>query len=319
MFKTIKQSAMALAAVGVLGAATAPAPAAAEDFVFMTGPAGGSWYPLGGAIKNILEEEVAGLSVTIRPGAGLINLKGVSAGKAQMGWSLVMSAVDGLNGREPFDAPLPDICNLGSFYDNYLQVTTTDMSVNSAADLKGKSITTLPRGNTTELGARALLKTEGLTYDDMSKVNFSSISDGVNMMKDGQVDAMLTITSVPNGSLLDLTNSRKVKFVPISDAQFANLKAQNAGWGRLTIPANSYPEQTEDVVIAGFPAHLILNCSTVSEETAYNVTKALIKRGQELGSIVKPLSTLTAKKMATDIGVPLHAGSARAYKEAGAL
>ncbi len=285
----------------------------------MTGPAGGSWYPLGGAIKNILEEEVSGLNVTIRPGAGLINLKGVSGGKAHMGWSLVMSAVDGVAGNEPFDAPLKDICNLGSFYDNYLQTTTTDESVNSIVDMKGKALVTLPRGNTTELGARTLLKTEGLTYDSLSNVNFASLTDGVNMMKDGQVDAMLTITSVPNGSLLDLTNSRKVKFLPITDEQFAKMKAANSGWQRLTMKANSYPGQTEDVVIAGFPAHLILNCSSVSEETAYNITKALIKRGHDLGTIVKSLSTLDAKKMAVDIGVPFHPGSIKAYKEAGAM
>lgn len=317
MLGKVKRVAFVMAAAGALGLASAPSQA--EDIVFMTGPAGGSWYPLGGAIKNIIESEMPDTSVTIRPGAGLINLKGVSGGKAHMGWSLVMSAVDGIAGNEPFEEKLPNICNLGSFYDNYLQVVTTDDSVNSAADLKGKAMVTLPRGNTTELGARALLKASGLSYDDMSKVNFASISDGVNMMKDGQVDAMMTITSVPNGSLLDLTNSRKVKFLPITDEQFANMKAQNPGWGRLTIAANSYPEQTEPVEIAGFPAHLIIGCDTVSEETAYGITKALIKRGQELGTIVKSLTNLTAAKMATDIGVPLHPGSAKAYKEAGAL
>jgi TRAP transporter TAXI family solute receptor len=153
----------------------------------------------------------------------------------------------------------------------------------------------------------------------MSKVNFASISDGVNMMKDGQVDAMSTITSVPNGSLLDLTNSRDVKFVPITDEQFANMKNQNAGWQRMVIKAKSYPGQEQDVMVAGFPAHLILNCESVSEELAYNITKALIKRGTELSTIVKSLATLDAKRMATDIGVPLHPGSLRAYKEAGAL
>ncbi len=317
MRKFLSRTAIALAATGMIGFANAPAQA--EDIIFMTGPAGGSWYPLGGAIKNLLEEEVKGLSVTIRPGAGLINLKGVSGGKAHMGWSLVMSAVDGVNGNEPFDAPLKDICNLGSFYDNYLQVTTTDDSVKTIADMKGKALVTLPRGNTTELGTRALLKTEGLTYESLSKVNFASLTDGVNMMKDGQVVAMSTITSVPNGSLLDLTNSRKVRFLPITDAQFAHMKKQNPGWQRLTIKANSYPGQEEDVVIAGFPAHLILNCSSVSEETAYNITKALIKRGHDLSTIVKSLATLDAKKMAVDIGVPFHKGSIKAYKEAGAM
>lgn len=317
MFKKPSLSMAALALAGSLGMAAAPA--VAEDIVFMTGPAGGSWYPLGGAIKNILEAEIPGMNVTIRPGAGLINLKGVSEGKAHMGFSLVMSAVDALNGKEPFEEKLGDVCNLGSLYNNFLQIPTTDFSFNSAADLKGKTLVTLPRGNTTELGARALLKAAGLGYDDMSKVNFASISDGVNMLKDGQADVMMTITSVPNGSLLDLTNSRKIKFLSITDEQFAAMKKENAGWGRLTIPANSYPNQTEPVEIAGFPAHLIVNCSTVSEESAYNMTKALINRGQELGAIVKTLSTITAKEMANDIGVPLHPGSAKAYKEAGAL
>ena len=317
MRKLLSRTALALAATSMLGLASVPAQA--EDITFMTGPAGGSWYPLGGAIKNILEEEVDGLNVTIRPGAGLINLKGVSSGKAHMGWSLVMSAVDGVNGREPFKEKLGDICNLGSFYDNYMQVTTTSDEVHTVADLKGRALVTLPRGNTTELGARILLSTEGLTYDSLSKVNFASMTDGVNMMKDGQVDAMMTITSVPNGSLLDLTNSRDVKFLPITDAEFAKMKAANSGWQRLTIKANSYPGQEEDVVIAGFPAHLILNCSKISEETAYNITKALIKRGSDLSTIVKSLATLDAKKMAVDIGVPFHPGSIKAYKEAGAM
>lgn len=316
----LKKLTLSIAALAVAGSLSlTPTTADAEEFTFMTGPAGGSWYPLGGAIKNILEEEVKGLNVTIRPGAGLINLKGVSGGKADMGWSLVMSAVDAVNGSEPFKEKLPNICNLGSFYMNYFQITTTDMSINSAADLKGKNITTLPRGNTTELGARVLLAASGLSYKDLGKVNFASLTDGVNMMKDGQVQAMLTITSVPNGSLLDLTNSRKVKFLTITDEQFANMKKKNAGWGRVTIPANSYPNQTEEVKIAGFPAHLILNCEKVSEETAYNVTKALIKRGPELSSVVKVLAKLTAKDMANDIGVPFHPGAVKAYKEAGAM
>jgi TRAP transporter TAXI family solute receptor len=317
MFRKLSLSVAALAVAATVS--MTPATADAEDFTFMTGPAGGSWYPLGGAIKNILEEEVKGLNVTIRPGAGLINLKGVSGGKADMGWSLVMSAVDAVNGREPFKEKLPNICNLGSFYMNYFQVSTTDMSINSAADLKGKNIVTLPRGNTTELGARILLSAAGLSYKDMGKVNFASLTDGVNMMKDGQVQAMLTITSVPNGSLLDLTNSRKVKFLTITDEQFAKMKNQNAGWNRVEIAANSYPNQKEAVKIAGFPAHLILNCNKVSEDTAYKVTKALIKRGPELSSIVKVLAKLTAKDMANDIGVPFHPGAIKAYKEAGAM
>jgi TRAP-type uncharacterized transport system substrate-binding protein len=35
--------------------AAAAAPAIAEQITFMTGPQGGSWIPLGGALKNMWE------------------------------------------------------------------------------------------------------------------------------------------------------------------------------------------------------------------------------------------------------------------------
>lgn len=49
MFKKTSLSVAAIALAGSLGMGTA----SAESITFMTGPAGGSWYPLGGAIKNI--------------------------------------------------------------------------------------------------------------------------------------------------------------------------------------------------------------------------------------------------------------------------
>ena len=60
--------------------------AQSQRLVFMTGPAGGTWYPLGGAVKQLLEQEIDGLKITIRPGAGLINIKGISTGKATGQW-----------------------------------------------------------------------------------------------------------------------------------------------------------------------------------------------------------------------------------------
>jgi TRAP-type uncharacterized transport system substrate-binding protein len=277
--------------IGIAGSA------AAERLVFMTGPAGGSWYPLGAAIKNIVEQEVPGTTVDIRPGAGLINIRGVSEGKADLGMGNVISTVDAINGNPPFEKKVEGLCNLAAMYQQYAQLAAVDPSIKTWADLKGKKFATLPRGNTTEVAAQQLLKAAGLTYDDLALVNFASITDQVNMAKDGQVDAIFNIT----------------------DEQFAKIKEANAGWGRVNIRANAYPDQSEPVPIAGFPMHIIVNCKTMSEETAYNITKALAKRVQELGSVNKSLANFTTKEMAIDVGVPHHPGSAKYFKEAGAL
>src|SRR3546814_5064099 len=78
-----KLTGLAIAA-GLAGAMMLSAgSASAERLVFMTGPAGGSWYPLGAAIKNMVEQDVSGTTVDIRPGAGLINLRAVSEGRSE--------------------------------------------------------------------------------------------------------------------------------------------------------------------------------------------------------------------------------------------
>jgi hypothetical protein len=293
--------------------------ASAEKLTFMTGPAGGSWYPLGAAVKNILEQEMSGTTVDIRPGAGLINIRGVAEGKADLGWGNVISTVDAINGNPPFDKKITGLCNMGAYYTQYGQLVSVDESIKTWADLKGKKFATLPRGNTTEVAAQNLLAAVGLKYDDLALVNFASMTDQVNMAKDGQVDAIFTVTAVPAGAFLDLANSRKTWFVPIVDEQFGKLKELNSGWNRLNIRANAYPNQPEAVPIAGFAMHMIAHCDNMSEQTAYDITKAISTRVSELGSVNKALADFTVKNLAMDVGMPMHPGAARYYKEAGAM
>ena len=42
----------------------------AGDLKLVTGPQGGSWYPLGGALKNLIEKQIPGTDVKVGPGAG---------------------------------------------------------------------------------------------------------------------------------------------------------------------------------------------------------------------------------------------------------
>jgi uncharacterized protein len=317
MLKTIKRLAVAAGVAGVM--ASAAMPASAERLVFMTGPAGGSWYPLGAAVQNILQKENPDMAVDIRPGAGLINIRGVAEGKADLGWGNVISTVDAINGNPPFDQKIENLCNMGAFYTQYAQLVSVDPEIKTWADLEGKRLATLPRGNTTEAAAQTLLKASGLTYDDLAQVNFASMTDQVNMAKDGQVDAIFSITAVPAGAFLDLANSRRAYFIPITDEQMAKTKEMNPGWNRLSIPPNSYPEQSEEVPIGGFAMHMLSNCETMSEETAYNVVKAIANNVGELGSVNKALSKFTVKDLARDVGMPMHPGAEKYYKEAGAM
>jgi TRAP-type uncharacterized transport system substrate-binding protein len=71
------------------------APVAAQQLTFMTGPQGGVWVPLGGALKGMWEKAISGLQVTAIPGAGIANVRGVDEDKAQIGFGNTITTVDG--------------------------------------------------------------------------------------------------------------------------------------------------------------------------------------------------------------------------------
>src|SRR5690625_1133620 len=121
----------------------------AQQVRLMTGPQGGAWYPLGGAIANIASK--ADINVQVLPGAGIANVKAVQMGKADFGFGNSISTVDGIAGRPPFEEATTNVCNVATLYPQYFQiVANADSGIESMADAKGKSIAIQPRGNTAE-------------------------------------------------------------------------------------------------------------------------------------------------------------------------
>ena len=130
----------------------------------MTGPQGGSWVPLGGALKGMWEKSVPGLQIQQQPGAGIANVRGVDEGKAHIGFANSATTVDGIAGRAPYKKAVTNVCQLANLYPQYFQVVAlADAKVDSFADFKGKSLVTQPKGNTAEILTAMVLEMNGLS------------------------------------------------------------------------------------------------------------------------------------------------------------
>ncbi|MEO8279871.1 MAG: TAXI family TRAP transporter solute-binding subunit [Ideonella sp.] len=291
--------------------------AQAQQVKLMTGPQGGSWYPLGGAIANIADK--AGIKVQVLPGAGIANVKALEAGKADIGFANSISTVDGIAGRAPFETPTKNICNVATLYPQYYQVVANaDAHINSLGDLKGKSIAVQPKGNTAEFISQQSLEVYGLKYQDMGRVSYVSYTDAVSLMKDNNAQAFTLGTTVPASSIMDLASARDIKIIPIPEDKFQAMRKLNPGYTKLTIPAGSYPKQTADVQTIGYATHVIARCD-LDEAVVYKLLKGMVDNRADLAAITKDMSKVTPKMMAEDIGVPLHKGAARYFKEVGAI
>ena len=295
------------------------APVSAQQLKMMTGPQGGSWYPLGGAIQGIIEKAIPGASMQVLPGAGISNVKGVQTGKAELGFGNAVSSVDGVNGQAPFESKQDNVCQLATLYFQYFHmVGLADAGIKSVADAKGKALTTQQKGNTGEQMTRDVLKVYGLDYGQMSKVNHGSYTDSVSQLKDGHAQVFTLITTVPASSVMDLASARDIRVLEVPDEKLKALQQINKGYDKRIIKAGSYPKQDKDIQTIGTWTHLVASCK-LPEDTVYKITKALATNVENLGNVVAAVKGLSVKDMATDVGVPYHPGALKYYKEAKAL
>jgi len=310
----IRLSLLALAAGTVFAA-----PAAAQQVTFMTGPQGGSWIPLGGALKGMWEKSVPGLQIQQTPGAGISNVRGIDEGKAHIGLANSSTTVDGLEGRAPYPKKVANVCQLANLYPQYWQmVVRIDANVDSFADVKGKSLTTQSKGNTGELLTALVLKLNGMSYESLAKLNYNSYTESVALMKDGHAQVFTLGTTAPASAIMDLASARDIKLIPVDDKTMSALKGMNPGYNKLVIKAGTYPKQDKDVPVIGYSTHLVVACN-LPENTVYQMVKTMAGNVAGMAAVVKSIEGITPKDMALDIGVPFHKGAARFYKEAGAM
>jgi TRAP transporter TAXI family solute receptor len=312
----IRLSLLAFAAGAVI-----VAPAAAQQVTFMTGPQGGSWIPLGGALKGLWETNVPGLKITQTPGAGIANVRGVDEGKAHIGLANSSTTVDGIVGRAPYPKKVTKVCQLANLYPQYFQVVAlADSGVRSFKDLKGKSLVTQPKGNTAEAVTAMVLQINGMSYQSLAKANFqAAYNDAVSMMKDGHVQVFTLGTTAPASAVMDLASARDVVLVPADDNTLAEMNKLNPGfYKRLIIKAGTYPKQDKDVPVIGYSTHVVVACD-LPENTVYQMVKTMASNVDAMAAVVKAIGGITPKDMAADIGVPFHKGAAKFYKEVGAM
>jgi len=307
-----------LCAMGV-AAVLLSSTASAQLIRIMSGPQGGSWYPLAGAIQGIVQKEVPGTNVQVAPGAGISNVLGVQNNKAEMGFGNSVSTYDGVQGNDPFKQKTDNVCQVATLYFQYFHIVAlADAGIKTVADIKGKTLTTQQKGNTGEQITRDVLKVYGLDYSKLSKVNFGSYTDSVSQLKDGHAQVFSLITTVPASAVMDVGSARKINVLAVPDDKLKALQKINKGYDKRIIKAGSYPGQDKDVQTTGTWTHLIMRCST-PEDLVYKVTKALANNTEQLGNVVAAVKGLTAKELAIDVGVPYHPGARKFYREAKVL
>ena len=306
---------LALAALLTIGTA-----ASQTQLSIATGGTGGVYYPVGGGYAQLIEQFVDGYSATVEAtNASVDNVAFISRGEADLALALadtVLAAYAG-TGRFGPEGNLPQLANLRALtvaYTNAVHIITIEGSgVESLEDLRGKRVSVGAPGSGTEVSAQTILAAVGITYDDF-QVERLSANETADALRDGTIEAGFWSGGVPTGAVLSLAETRQIKLVPVSDAEFAAISAADATLIRYVYPAGAY-RGIEETASVGTPNLLIVSAE-MDEELAYQFTKNLFEHIRVVRAI-HPSANETVPEAALASPVPLHLGAIRALEELG--
>ena len=306
------------AGLSTLGLAGAPALAQQRFFRIGTGGTGGTYYPVGGMIANAISTPAINVSAVATNGS-VANVNGIVGGSMESGFSQAdinawAYTGTGIYEGKPKIEELRVIANL--YPESVHVVVKKGAGIKTLADLKGKRVSLDEPGSGTLVNARALLAAYGVTERDIRPEYLKQVQCA-EKLKDGSLDGYFQTTGYPQGTLSELAATNGFELLAIDGAVRDKIMAQYKFFAKDKIPDGTYKDVKGVETIA--VGAQWTTTSKQPDDLVYEITKALwsdktraaMDVGHAKGKDIKKETALLG------VGIPLHAGAEKFYKEAG--
>jgi TRAP transporter TAXI family solute receptor len=309
-------------AVAGLTAAAASGVARAETFGRMvSGPSGGSWYPLGAKIMQVFDEKVDGISTSNTSGGGISNVLAVNGGDAEIGWSYAHTSYNGYVGKGKFKKAQPDVRHFATLYPAMFQVAVRkDSPIQSFADMTAANISPGKAKWTGTAFAESVLKSYGTSFDDIKKnggtVHHVSYTESVALMKDGHIDVFMAATSMPQASFLELEHSPGIRFIGMAKSKLDEIIKANPGYSPGMMPKGVYKSLGEDLHTLGIVTNMVVH-KDLPDDLVYNMCKVFWANHAAFVEVKGVWKRVTLENALNGAAIPVHPGAKKCYDELG--
>lgn len=310
----------------------------AQDLKFFTIGTGGTaytYYPVGGVIANAISKPpgsrecgeggscgVDGLIASAVSSRGSVdNVNAIISGLRNSGFAQSDVAYWAYTGTGTMEGkePATDLRTIAALFEEHIHlVALKDSGINSVADLKGKRVSLDEPGSGTYVDAGLILEANGIALGD---VTAEALKGGAasEALRNGKIDAFFVVAGYPTGSLVELASAADIKLVPIDGPAADALTEKYGFFASSDIPEGTY-EGVGSVTTVAVGAQWYTSAKE-DDDLVYEITKALwndetrklLDVGHAKGKTITPDTALNG------VGVPLHAGAERFYKEAGLI
>lgn len=309
---------LVVAFLGVLPMASSTSAQNRTSVILGTATPGGGFPVYGAAFTETVNAADPSLSIEPRNTKGSTeNVPMLEAGTLDMALVQGEVAYEVLSGIGRAPANLKIIAAMYSTPGMF--VVRADSPVRSIADLKGKPVAFGAQGSGLVILARYVLDGLGLDQNkDFQAIFLERAGDGPAMVMDGRAAALWgggigwpgfkTMAESPGGA----------RFIAPTGAEIERIRAKHAFLKPLTVPPNSYPNQSEAIQSLGSWSFVMAR-PTLPDDVAYRVARALHKGEAEIGKRFTQARETTAANTVAAAPRPelIHPGVMRYLKEAG--
>ncbi|MFH1079877.1 MAG: TAXI family TRAP transporter solute-binding subunit [Pseudomonadota bacterium] len=285
-----------------------------------TASTGGTWYPLGGGVANMINKYVKGYQAAAHPsGASIENIRAIMKKQDAISLSMPDTAFQAYHGLEAFAGkPVKELRGLMSTYPIDIQIfVLANGPIKTIKDLKGKKVAVGAPGSGTEAMARYVLKVYGLTYNDINE-QFLSATETTEAIKDGNIDAGIVTLGTPAPTLMDLATQRDIRFLDIEPSVAEKINKDFPAYYPRVVPAKTYHGQDKPHHTLGWMGVFLVH-QDMTDQLAYDVLKAVFDHKTDLDKIHAQFKNISIDNAVKGMPIPWHPGAEKYYREKGVL
>lgn len=303
--------------LGALAACGGQPPGSGDRLSIATGGSGGVYSVYGGGLANQITQNIEGYEATAETtSASVDNMNLIEDESSDIAFTLADTAGDAVRGEEDFDEPVSAQA-LGQLYTNYNHVVTTAGSgVESLEDLEGQTVSLGDPGSGTEITAIRMLEAAGIDPEQDIEARNLGVSESVDAIGDGSVDAFFWSGGLPTGAVTDAATTSDISLVDTTDVLGPLQEEYGDVYQEGTIPGGTYEGVDEDVQTIGVPNYLVVH-ESMDEELAFQITQLLFERQDALEEVHPEAGNLDIDTAQQVDPMELHPGAQRYYDEEG--
>lgn len=293
-----------------------------QNYRFVSGPQGGNWFVLGGAISSYFSQD--GIKTSSSTGGGVSNVANINVKKADVGFSVGSLLGAALKGESKFKKPVKNAVLLANLYPQITYfIARADFvkkhnikTLGDALKVKDLRIASLKPGTSSEFVVSALLKLGYQTNwrkikKDGGEVQFASYSDGAGLIADNHIDIFTFSVGEIASIIMNIESQTDIAILPVEKNALEAL-ANTYGTGTHMVKPGIYKSVTKEIPTVGDYTIAVVRAD-MPKEIAAKMAQSLIKHKEQLTNTIKDFSAFN-KNDAISKTLPMHDGSKQYFE-----